>query len=60
MQQREVNINVVGNWRMTVLGDMSERAISEKLMEAANEIKSGKTPGLNGIPFECFRNVVPQ
>ena len=25
---REANINVVGNWRMPVLGDFTERAIS--------------------------------
>ena len=25
---REDNINVVGNWRMPVLGDLNERAIS--------------------------------
>ena len=25
---REANINVVGNWRMPVLGDLNERAIS--------------------------------
>ena len=25
---REVNINVVGNWRMPMLGDLNERAIS--------------------------------
>ena len=25
---RETNINVVGNWRMPVLGDLNEKAIS--------------------------------
>ena len=25
---REANINVVGNWRMPVLGDLNERAIT--------------------------------
>ena len=25
---KEANINVVGNWRMPVLGDLNERAIS--------------------------------
>ena len=25
---REANINVVGNWRVPVLGDLNERAIS--------------------------------
>ena len=45
---REANINVVGNWHMPVLGDLNERAISlEELVEAVNEIKSGKTIGLD-------------
>ena len=40
---REVNINVVGNWRMQVLGDLNERAISlEEVGEGVNEMKSGK------------------
>ena len=37
---REANINVVGNWRMPVLGDLHERAISlEEVGEAVNEMK---------------------
>ena len=52
---REANINVVGNWRMTVLGDLNERAISlEEVGEAVNEIQSGKSPGLDGFPVECL------
>ena len=48
---REANINVVGNWRMLVLGDLNERVISlEEVGEAVNEMKSGKSPGLNGFP----------
>ena len=47
---REVNINVVGNWRMPVLGDLNERALSlEEIKEAVNEMKSGKAPGLDGF-----------
>ena len=43
---REANINVVGNWRMPVLGNLKERAISlEEVGEAVNEMKSGKAPG---------------
>ena len=43
---REVNINVVGKWRMPVLGDLNERAISsEEVGEAVNEMKSGKASG---------------
>ena len=39
---REANINVVGNWRIPVLGDLNERAISlEEVREAVNEMKSG-------------------
>ena len=53
---REANINVVGNWRMPVLGDLNERAISfEEVGEAVNEMKSGKAPGLDGFPTECLK-----
>ena len=39
---RESNIDVVGNWRMPVLGDLNEREISlEEVGEAVNEMKSG-------------------
>ena len=39
----EVNINVVGNWRMPVLGDLNQRAILlEEVGEAVNEMKSGE------------------
>ena len=56
---RDVNINVVGIWRMRVLGDLNERAISlEEVGEALNEIKSGKAPGLDGFPVECLKKVV--
>ena len=51
---REANINVVGNWRMPVLGDFNERATSlEEVREAVNEMRSGKAPGLDGFPVEC-------
>ena len=44
---REANINVVGNWRMPVLGDLNERAISlEEVREAVNDIKLVILPGL--------------
>ena len=53
---REENINVVGNWRMPVLGDLNERAISlEEVREAVNEMKSGNAPGLDGFPVECLK-----
>ena len=53
---REANINVVGNWRMSMLGDLNERAISlEEVGEAVNEMKSGKAPGLDGFPVECLK-----
>ena len=52
---REANINVVGNWRMPVLGDLNERAISLVAVgEAVNEMKSDKAPGLDGFPVECL------
>ena len=41
---------------MPVLGDLNERAISlEEVREAVNEMKSGKAPGLDGFPVECFK-----
>ena len=50
---REANINVVGNWRMPVLGDLNERAISlEEEGQAMNEMKSVKAPALDGFPVE--------
>ena len=53
---REANINVVANWRMPVLGDLNERAISyDKEGEAVNEMKSGKASGLDGFPIECLK-----
>ena len=53
---REANTNVVGNWRMPVLGDLNERAISlEEVWEAVSEMKSGKVPGLDGFPVECLK-----
>ena len=53
---REANINVIGNWRMPVLGDLNERAISlEEVAETVNEMKSGKAPGLDGFPVEYLK-----
>ena len=53
---REANINVVGNLRMPVLGDLNEKPISlEEVGEAVNEMKSGKAPGLDGFPLECLK-----
>ena len=48
---REANINVVGNWRTLMLGDLNGRAISlVEVREAVNEMKSGKAPGLDEFP----------
>ena len=53
---REANINVIGNYRMPVFGDLNERAISlEEVGEAVNEIKSCKAPGLDKFPVECLQ-----
>ena len=53
---REANINVVGNWRMPVLGNLNGRAISlQEVREAVNEIKSGNAPGLDGFQVECLK-----
>ena len=52
----EENINVVGNWRMPVLGDLNERAISlVEVSEAVNEMKSGKASWLDGFLLECLK-----
>ena len=53
---REANINVVGNWRMPVLGDLNERVVSlEEVGEAVNEMRSSKAPGLDGFPVEYLK-----
>ena len=52
---REGNINVVANWRMPVLGNFNERAIS---LEAVNEMKSCKASWLDGFQVECLKNGV--
>ena len=58
---REANINVVGNWRMPVLGNWNERAISfEEVSQAVNKMKSGKAPGQDGFPVRCLKKVVWQ
>ena len=39
-----------------MLGDLNERAISvEEIGDAVNEMKSGKTPGLDVFPVECLK-----
>ena len=52
---REANINVVGNWLIPVLGDLNERAIALEEVHEANELKSGKAPGLDEFPVECLK-----
>ena len=42
----------IGGCGISVLGDLNERAIS---LEAVNEMKSGKAPGLDGFPVECLK-----
>ena len=43
---REANINIVGNWRMPVLGDLNERGISlEEVGEAVTEMNSVRHQG---------------
>ena len=44
-----------------MLGDLNERAISlEEVMEAVNQMRYGKAPGLDGFPVECLKKVVWQ
>ena len=39
-----------------MFGDLNERGISlEEVVEAVNEMKSGKAPGLDGFPVECLK-----
>ena len=58
---REENINVVGNWRMLVLGDLNERAISlVEVREAVNKIKSGKAQDWMDLQWSIYRKVVWQ
>ena len=39
-----------------MLGDLNERATSlVEVREAANEIKSGEAPVLDGFPIECVK-----
>ena len=53
---REANIKAVGNWRMPVLGDLNEKAISlEEVGDSVNEIKSGKARGLDGFSVKCIK-----
>ena len=53
---REANIKVVGKWRMQVLGDLNERAISlEEVGGTVNEMKSGKAIGGDEFPVECLK-----
>ena len=53
---REANIDVSGDWRIPVLGELNERAISiEEVREAVNKMKWGKAPGLDGCPVECTK-----
>ena len=40
----KANINVVGDWRMPLLGELNERAISiEEIRETLNEMKSSSS-----------------
>ena len=42
-----------------MLGDLNRRPISlVEVREAVNEMKSGKSPGLDEFPVECLKKVV--
>ena len=52
----EANINVVGDWRMPVLGELNEIVISIKeVSEVVNEMKAIKAPGLDGLKVKCIK-----
>ena len=39
-----------------MLRNLNKRTISlEEVLEAVNEMKSGKAPGLDGFPVECVK-----
>ena len=38
-----------------MLGDLNESISLEEVGEALNEMKSDKTPGLDGFPVECLK-----
>ena len=53
---RESNINLTVDWRMPVMGELNKSTLStEEVREAANEMKSGKAPGLVGFPVNCLK-----
>ena len=53
---REKNMNVDGNWKMPVFGDLNKRSITvEEVREKVNETKSGEGPGLDRFPVECLK-----
>ena len=53
---REANINVVGNRRTPIFGDLNGRSISlVEVREAVNKMKSGKALGLDEFSVECLK-----
>ena len=53
---RAANINVFGYWRMPVLRELYERAISiDEVRKAVDEMKSGKAWRLDGFLEECLK-----
>ena len=56
---RAANINVFGYWRMTVLRELYERAISiDEVRKAVDEMKSGKAWRLDGFLEECLKKCI--
>ena len=52
----KISMYKVDNWQVRVVGYSNERAISlVKVMEAVNEMKSGKASRLDGFPMECLK-----
>ena len=51
----EANINLVGDKRMPVAGELNERTITEeKVWEALNEMKAGKAEGGKWVSSAVF------
>ena len=49
-------MNVVGDFRMQMLGELSETVILiEEFREAANKMKEGNFPGLVRFAVQCLK-----
>ena len=53
---RDARINVVGGFKVPVFGELNERALlTVEVREVVNEMKAGKSPGLDRFLVECLK-----